>query len=740
MKKNNSRLLALLLVAGISSQVFGSDALAAEDKHVDNKVATEVEASEVTTYSNFTNEVYEDGKDYPKNEAAGRESDGTDKYNRATEVQRESYGEDKNVVDIDPEVKAKLEETNGEYGKKNGKYSNNKLQEVLDPIKDIVINPGSDQSEVAITWFANQDAVSAAVVDGKSYKASGNLTDDDGGYWTYTALITGLEAGSHSYYVHTGDEVSQTYSFDVKPLGEDNEFTVAYFGDPQIGSGDSVWDKQGLNKNTQAKVDQDKVDFKKVLDRAEKADPHFYLSMGDNVEIATYEGEYDAFLNDEFYRNHIFVSIEGNHETYIGEDETNPNNKVFKDHFYLPNESADGRIVRGNNLGGVDEFPGDYWYSFGDTLFLNINSNEEDNSKHESFVENAIKEAVEKRGSNYSFIVASFHHSPYSTATHSADDDIIQRRKDLVRVFNNNNVDIVLNGHDHIYTRSKQLLAGEDVMAFEDAIGTSLDNPSIDLDENNFSKTHGIKINDNGEIITDGIALDYNKREVTDPKGTVFLTMSTSAGSKYYNPIGEDNWYVARSLDDRSQLFSILTFSKHRFNIRTMDVDGNVVDDYTINKTDENIANGRRIDPAKDKKALVDAIDLMKLKANDAVAADKLAEYKQALETAQAVLADENASQAETDGAVRVLRFRAKEIGLDLYKVVENTNKNTVVAEKSVATKEVKEEKTEDKKEAKEVKDQPSKSSNPKTGVAGLTGVVATLGAALAGLFASKRK
>lgn len=139
----------------------------------------------------------------------------------------------------------------------------------------------------------------------------------------------------------------------------------------------------------------------------------------------------------------------------------------------------------------------------------------------------------------------------------------------------------------------------------------------------------------------------------------------------------------------------------------------------------------RRIDPAKDKKALVDAIDLMKLKSNDAVAADKLAEYKQALETAQAVLADENASQAETDGAVRVLRFRAKEIGLELDKVVENTNKNIAVAEKSVATKEVKEEKTEDKKEAKEVKNQPSKFSNPKTGAAGLTRVIATLGAAL---------
>lgn len=139
----------------------------------------------------------------------------------------------------------------------------------------------------------------------------------------------------------------------------------------------------------------------------------------------------------------------------------------------------------------------------------------------------------------------------------------------------------------------------------------------------------------------------------------------------------------------------------------------------------------RRIDPAKDKKALVDAIDLMKLKANDAVAADKLAEYKQALETAQAVLADENASQAETDGAVRVLRFRAKEIGLELDKVVENTNKNIAVAEKSVATKEVKEEKTEDKKEAKEAKNQPSKFSNPKTGAAGLTRVIATLGAAL---------
>ena len=99
---------------------------------------------------NFT----DDEVTFPKNEANVRESDGTNKFNRATETERDTFGEDKNVNDIDPEVAKKLKETDGEYGKKGGKYADNNLKAITTPIKNVVVNPGKNENEVAITWLS----------------------------------------------------------------------------------------------------------------------------------------------------------------------------------------------------------------------------------------------------------------------------------------------------------------------------------------------------------------------------------------------------------------------------------------------------------------------------------------------------------------------------------------------------------------------------------------------------------
>ena len=733
--KNNKKIILALVIATATTTIFPTAHAAEEIK--------EPEAAIIETSEEATSETNHEAIDYsadnvfnfqddevtfPKNEANVRESDGTNKFNRATETNRDTFGEDQNVNNIDPEVAKKLEETDGEYGKKDGEYANHNLKSITTPIKNIVVNNGKNENEIAITWFATGDVIESKLVfDGKEYTPiRSRKTGDKNGYSTYTAIVNITPGKTYTYYVQTGSYKSETYSLKTKALGKNNEFSIAYFGDPQMGSGDSVWDKKGLNKNTQAKVDQDKVDFGKSIEKARKLDPHFYLSMGDNVEIANLEGEYDYFLDNDLYKERVFSSVVGNHETYVNDkDGHSQRNTVFADHFYLPNESKLGSISKVNEDGTAYYIPGDYYYSYGDTLFINLNSNVRDSKEHETFIKDAIDKATKERGKNFSWKVVSFHHAPYSTATHTSDKDILQRRHELVKIFNENGIDLVLNGHDHIYTRTGQMLAGEQAMSFEEAYGTDSKNENAGIKEG-YSETYNNRIYNNGKVIVDGIKLDYDKREVTNPRGTLFLTMSASAGAKFYNPIGEDQWFVVRSLDDRSQLFSTLSFAQNKFNLTTMDPEGKIVDTYTINKTDDFIKNPNMNDKKVDKTKLENYINqakTFKLVQDE----ENVKLYQDALDRANEVLNSDYTSQEEIDSAIEVLKTRLSDI-----KFTEKTEEGPKAPKTNKTPKANTDKKVESKKS-------PKNSSNPKTGVASLASVYATLALASAGVFASKK-
>lgn len=736
--KNNKKLILALIIASATTTIFPTaEIYAAEDKELeaieslDNPTDIDKEIEELTitspSYTSDNSHYFTDDEvTFPKNEADTRKSDGTNKFNRATETDRESFGEDDNVTNIDPEVEKMLKETDGEYGKKDGKYANNNLKAITSPIKNIVVNPGKNENEIAITWFAKGDVQKSKLVfDGKEYEPiRARKTGDSEGYSTYTAIVNITPGKSYKYYVISGTYKSETYTLTTKALGKDNEFSVAYFGDPQMGSGDSVWDSKGLNKNTQAKVDQDKIDFAKTINKARELDPHFYLSMGDNVEIVSLEGEYDYFLDNDLFKERIFSSVIGNHETYIDKNDSSQQNTVFSDHFYLPNESKLGSISKINEDGTPFYISGDYYYTYGDTLFINLNSNVIETKEHEAFIKEAIKKATKEHGKNFSWKVVSFHHAPYSTATHTSDDDILQRRNELVKVFNDNGIDIVLNGHDHIYARTHQMLAGEQALTFKEAYGTDPKNENSGI-KDGFSETFNNKIYKNGKVIVDGIGLINDKSEITNPRGTLFLTMSASAGAKFYNPIGEDQWFVSRSLDDRSQLFSNLSFAKNRFSILTMDPKGTVVDSYAINKTDDFIANPHMNDIKTNKANLEKSINYYKnLKAVDNK--ENMDLFKQAIDKAILVLDDQNASQEAIDCAIEVLNTRMSEVEFleDSTKEENSTNKKE--------SKKIK--------EVKAPKAKVAKSNNPKTGVTTLTGLYAILAAATSALGLSKKR
>ncbi|OUO31815.1 fibronectin type III domain-containing protein, partial [Olsenella sp. An290] len=93
--------------------------------------------------------------------------------------------------------------------------------------------------------------------------------------------------------------------------------------------------------------------------------------------------------------------------------------------------------------------------------------------------------------------IVTFHHSVYSVASHTADGDILQRRSELPVVFSELDIDAVLMGHDHVYTRT-YLMDGTTPI-----------------------------IPENGEVPS----------TLTDPEDgqVLYITANSASGSKYYN-------------------------------------------------------------------------------------------------------------------------------------------------------------------------------------------------------------
>jgi acid phosphatase type 7 len=60
------------------------------------------------------------------------------------------------------------------------------------------------------------------------------------------------------------------------------------------------------------------------------------------------------------------------------------------------------------------------------------------------------------------FVVVVHHRGLFTTSSHADDNDVLDLRRTLAPIYDENHVDLVVNGHDHAYERSKVLRAGAD--------------------------------------------------------------------------------------------------------------------------------------------------------------------------------------------------------------------------------------------------------------------------------------
>ncbi len=339
---------------------------------------------------------------------------------------------------------------------------------------DIVLGVGTDASQKVVNWYyptgaqqaiwinegASFDPAIAKKVTAVSAKndvsdvASTHNKNDDGTTFTYTpqsgyynahVALRDLEPDTkYTYRVGAADGsgVSSDYTFYTGTTSDD--FTFAAFGDPQIGS-------SGYAHN-------DGRGWAKTLDYIAAHDPQTELlvSTGDQIETANDELDWSNWADPDNSAAGDGTSIspvlkQVTYAPQIGNHESS--GRAYHQHFTPPNEDD-------NTLyGGSATTPGgDYWYTYKDVLFIDINSNAYaggSDAAHAAY----IKDVVANHGTGTKWQVVVFHHAIYSPASHANDADNSQRRKDLPYALSKQGIDLVLQGHDHAYSRSYELKA-----------------------------------------------------------------------------------------------------------------------------------------------------------------------------------------------------------------------------------------------------------------------------------------
>ncbi len=342
------------------------------------------------------------------------------------------------------------------------------------PIIDeqVILNVGSSEKERNLSWLSNikdegevRLAEASAVLNGVfpaecvTFEVTSKLAANAVGRYAKAATLTGLsENTEYAYVIEADGKTSKIYYFKT---GSFSDYSFVFFGDPQIFNAEhsKSW------KDTVNKV-------------IEKLNPEFLISGGDQVNAPEEESYYAYFAIDALSGISIATTVGPGHDS---------GSATFSDHFNLPNLSKKY---------GVSTASADYWYTYGNTLFMHLDMSDTDaaaNGEHEKFLMEAIAanpDAVWK--------IVVMHVSLFSTAQHGDPDykyfekEVKIYRPALTPVFTKLGIDAVLSAHDHVYVRTHMMTDSE---------------ISTDIVENN---------------------------RVVDPVGTLYLCANSSTGSKFY--------------------------------------------------------------------------------------------------------------------------------------------------------------------------------------------------------------
>lgn len=459
----------------------------------------------------------------------------------------------------------------------------------------IILTPGKTAKDLGFAWYSQKKGEPAVKIgkkedlsDAQEFKGTATEINRSNQKNTYKAsnkvTVEGLFEENTTYYYSYTDDVknpnwSEVQSYTTKKT---TNFQTILVGDPQIGASGS----QGQGTADDINIAVDTFNWNKTLEQAKITAPNasFILSAGDQIDYAgtdssdgknVRESEYAGFTYPALLRMLPLATTIGNHESK-GTD--------YKYHYNNPN-SEDG--LGSTNSGS------DYYFSYGNVLFISLNSNNRNTVEHRELLKKAVESNPDAK-----WKVVMFHHDIYGSGQPHSDTDGANLRALFAPLMDEFGIDMCLTGHDHSYARSY--------------------------------------------LMADGTAIQYDDSVAINPEGTLYIASGSASGSKFYKLATTKQYYIAERSNTQIPTFSTIDFSDESIVIKTYDYNGNkYADDYTLYKTGEKVSMKDLIAQAKEIKndgyteaswnklqsEIAAAEDLMKYTAEDKGAVQLAAVY-----------------------------------------------------------------------------------------------------------------
>jgi hypothetical protein len=174
--------------------------------------------------------------------------------------------------------------------------------------------------------------------------------------------------------------------------------------------------------------------------------PDLCLMLGDNAYNQGFDHEYQAAVFDmygDFLRRMPLWSCLGNHDTYAPADSIDE--LPYFNIFSFPTNGDCGGVAS-----GTERY---YSFDYGNIHFISLDSMTSDRVSDGPM---ATWLQADLASTTKTWIIALFHHPPYSKGNHDSDTDAIEieMRENFGPILEAGGVDLVLAGHSHVYERS----------------------------------------------------------------------------------------------------------------------------------------------------------------------------------------------------------------------------------------------------------------------------------------------
>lgn len=269
--------------------------------------------------------------------------------------------------------------------------------------------------------------------------------------YSYKAEATELEPNT-TYYYQVGSQeggLSEVGTFTT--AGEEGEtFTFIQYTDTQ----NAYWNEHARNE---AEFGANTIEL--AIDTVGEENVDFIMHTGDFVETAQVEDEWVDILEQtkETHLSYPFASAAGNHDEYsigmYGEyGDAVP--EKFNEHV---NVDAANDAISGGSY---------YSYDYNGAHFVVLNSNdnkeEDENGESKAFGEEQLEWArqdiEEARANGANWVVLAYHKPIFSKSYHSLQDSDVQAvRDEFMSLIDELDVDLALQGHDHVVSATYPL-------------------------------------------------------------------------------------------------------------------------------------------------------------------------------------------------------------------------------------------------------------------------------------------